>query len=129
MTEFAGWRGVKPGLSGWSGRGWNAGKGGLCRNPYALDRNPTRRSSDLGVATASNLCTAAIGTETDGSINGPSTVNGLVGIKPTVGLVSRAGLIPISHTQDSAGPMARSVRDAAILLSALAGVKIGRAHV
>src|SRR5262245_11634537 len=122
MTEFAGWRGVKPGLSGWCGRGWNAGKGGLCRNPYALDRNPGGSSSGSGVATAANLCSIAIGTETDGSINGPSTVNGLVGIKPTVGLVSRAGLIPISHTQDSAGPMARSVRDAAILLSALAGV-------
>ena len=122
MTEFAGWRGVKPGLSGWCGRGWNAGKGGLCRNPYALDRNPGGSSSGSGVATASNLCTVAIGTETDGSINGPSTVNGLVGIKPTVGLVSRSGLIPISHTQDTAGPMARSVRDAAIVLSALAGV-------
>ena len=122
MTEFAGWRGVKPGLSGWCGRGWNAGKGGLCRNPYALDRNPGGSSSGSGVATAANLCAVAIGTETDGSINGPSTVNGIVGIKPTVGLVSRAGLIPISHTQDSPGPMARSVRDSAILLSALAGV-------
>jgi amidase len=102
--------------SGWSGRG------GLTRNPYALDRNPCGSSSGSGAATSANLCAASIGTETDGSIVCPSSANGLVGIKPTVGLVSRAGIIPISHTQDSAGPMCRTVRDAAIVLSALAGV-------
>jgi amidase len=99
--------------SGWSGRG------GLTKNPYALDRNPCGSSSGSGAATSANLCAASIGTETDGSIVCPSSANGLVGIKPTVGLVSRAGIIPISHTQDSAGPMCRTVRDAAIVLSAL----------
>ena len=102
--------------SGWSGRG------GLTRNPYALDRNPCGSSSGSGAATSANLCAASIGTETDGSIVCPSSANGLVGIKPTVGLVSRAGIIPISHTQDSAGPMCRTVRDAAIVLGALVGV-------
>jgi amidase len=102
--------------SGWSGRG------GLTKNPYALDRNPCGSSSGSGAATSANLCAASIGTETDGSIVCPSSANGLVGIKPTVGLVSRAGIIPISHTQDSAGPMCRTVRDAAIMLSALVGV-------
>jgi amidase len=102
--------------SGWSGRG------GLTKNPYALDRNPCGSSSGSGAATSANLCAASIGTETDGSIVCPSSANGLVGIKPTVGLVSRAGIIPISHTQDSAGPMCRTVRDAAIVLSALVGV-------
>ena len=102
--------------SGWSGRG------GLTKNPYALDRNPCGSSSGSGVAVSANLCAAAIGTETDGSIVCPSSVNGIVGIKPTVGLVSRSGIIPISHTQDTAGPMCRSVQDAAIVLSALAGV-------
>ena len=102
--------------SGWSGRG------GLTRNPYALDRNPCGSSSGSGAATSANLCAASIGTETDGSIVCPSSANGLVGIKPTVGLVSRAGIIPISHTQDSAGPMCRTVRDAAIVLGALTGV-------
>jgi amidase len=102
--------------SGWSGRG------GLTRNPYALDRNPCGSSSGSGAATSANLCAASIGTETDGSIVCPSSANGLVGIKPTVGLVSRAGIIPISHTQDSAGPMCRTVRDAAIVLSALTGI-------
>lgn len=101
--------------SGWSGRG------GLTRNPYALDRNPSGSSSGSGVAVAANLCAAAVGTETDGSILSPASVNGLVGLKPTVGLVSRSGVIPISHSQDTAGPMTRTVRDAAILLSALAG--------
>lgn len=100
--------------SGWSGRG------GLTKNPYALDRNPCGSSSGSGAATSANLCAASIGTETDGSIVCPSSANGLVGIKPTVGRVSRAGIIPISHTQDSAGPMCRTVRDAAIVLSALA---------
>jgi amidase len=102
--------------SGWSGRG------GLTKNPYALDRNPCGSSSGSGASTSANLCAASIGTETDGSIVCPSSANGLVGIKPTVGRVSRAGIIPISHTQDSAGPMCRTVRDAAIVLSALIGV-------
>jgi len=102
--------------SGWSGRG------GLTRNPYVLDRNTSGSSSGSGVAVAANLCAAAVGTETDGSVISPSSINGIVGIKPTVGLISRAGVIPISHTQDTAGPMARTVRDAAILLGALAGV-------
>ncbi len=101
--------------SGWSGRG------GLTRNPYALDRNPCGSSSGSGVAVAANLCAVAVGTETDGSIVCPSSVCGIVGIKPTVGLVSRTGIIPISHSQDTAGPMARTVRDAAILLGVLAG--------
>lgn len=102
--------------SGWSGRG------GLTKNPYALDRNPCGSSSGSGVAVAANLCAIAIGTETDGSITAPASVNGIVGIKPTVGLVSRSGIIPISHSQDTAGPMARTVRDAAIVLSILAGI-------
>ncbi|HEY2943724.1 MAG TPA: amidase [Vicinamibacteria bacterium] len=101
--------------SGWSGRG------GQCRNPYALDRNPCGSSSGSGAAVSANLCAAAIGTETDGSIVCPSNANGLVGIKPTLGLVSRAGIIPIAHSQDTAGPMTRTVRDAAILLAAVAG--------
>jgi amidase len=102
--------------SGWSGRG------GLTKNPYALDRNPCGSSSGSGVAVAANLCAAAVGTETDGSVTSPASANGIVGIKPTVGLVSRSGIIPISHSQDTAGTMARTVRDAAILLGALAGV-------
>jgi amidase len=101
--------------SGWSGRG------GLTRNPYALDRNPSGSSSGSAAAVAANLCAVAVGTETDGSIISPSSVNGIVGIKPTVGLVSRSGVIPISVSQDTAGPMARTVRDAAILLTVLAG--------
>lgn len=101
--------------SGWSGRG------GLTRNPYALDRNPCGSSSGSGAAASANLSAGAIGTETDGSIVCPSSANGIVGIKPTVGLVSRAGVIPISHTQDTAGPMCRTVTDAAILLGALTG--------
>ncbi len=102
--------------SGWSGRG------GLTRNPYALDRNPCGSSSGSGAAVSANLSAIAIGTETDGSIVCPSSANGVVGIKPTVGLISRSGIIPISHTQDTSGPMCRTVRDAAILLGALAGV-------
>jgi amidase len=102
--------------SGWSGRG------GLTRNPWALDRNPSGSSSGSGAAVSANLCAVAVGTETDGSIVSPSSANGIVGIKPTVGLVSRRGVIPISDTQDTAGPMARTVRDAAILLGVLAGV-------
>ncbi len=102
--------------SGWSGRG------GLTKNPYALDRNPCGSSSGSGAGVSANLGALAIGTETDGSIVCPSSANGTVGIKPTVGLVSRSGIIPISHTQDGAGPMCRTVRDAAILLGALTGV-------
>jgi len=102
--------------SGWSGRG------GLTKNPYALDRNPCGSSSGTGASISANLVAAGIGTETDGSIVCPSSSNGLVGIKPTVGLVSRSGIIPISHSQDGAGPMCRTVRDAAILLGALTGV-------
>ena len=102
--------------SGWSGRG------GQARNPYVLDRNPCGSSSGSGAATSANFGVVAVGTETDGSIVCPSSANGLVGIKPTLGLVSRAGIIPIAHSQDTAGPMARTVTDAAILLTALAGV-------
>jgi len=102
--------------SGWSGRG------GLTRNPYALDRNPCGSSSGTGAGISANLAAVGIGTETDGSIVCPSSANGLAGIKPTVGLVSRSGIIPISHTQDGAGPMCRTLRDAAIVLSALTGV-------
>ena len=98
-----------------------SGRGGLTKNPYALDRNPSGSSSGSGVATAANLCAAAVGTETDGSIVSPSSINGLVGIKPTVGLVSRTGIVPIAHSQDTAGPMARTVADAAVLLEAMAG--------
>jgi amidase len=102
--------------SGWSGRG------GLTKNPYALDRNPCGSSSGSGAAASANLAAGTIGTETDGSIVCPSSSNGIVGIKPTVGLISRAGIIPISHSQDSAGPMCRTVTDAATLLGALTGV-------
>ncbi|MEX2152583.1 MAG: amidase [Gemmatimonadaceae bacterium] len=115
LSEWANFRSTKS-VSGWSGRG------GLTRNPYALDRNPCGSSSGTGVAIAANLAAVGVGTETDGSIVCPATATGLVGIKPTVGLVSRAGIIPISHTQDTAGPMARTVTDAAILLGALTGV-------
>ena len=114
LSEWANFRSSKS-SSGWSGRG------GQTKNPYALDRNPCGSSSGSGAAAAANLCAAAIGTETDGSVVCPSSANSLVGIKPTVGLVSRAGIIPISHSQDTAGPMARTVTDAAILLGALTG--------
>jgi amidase len=114
MSEWANIRSTRS-TSGWSGRG------GLTRNPYALDRNPSGSSSGSAAAIAANFAAVAVGTETDGSIVSPSSINGLVGIKPTVGLVSRDGVIPISHTQDTAGPMARSVADAAALLSALVG--------
>ena len=103
-------------VSGWSGRG------GLTKNPYALDRNACGSSSGTGAGISANLAAAGIGTETDGSIVCPSSSNGLAGIKPTVGLVSRSGIIPISHSQDGAGPMCRTLRDAAILLGALTGV-------
>ena len=115
LSEWANFRSTHS-SSGWSGRG------GQAKNPYVLDRNPCGSSSGSGGAVAANLCAAAIGTETDGSIVCPSSANGIVGIKPTVGLVSRSGIIPISHTQDTAGPMTRTVRDAAILLNALAGI-------
>jgi len=115
LSEWANFRSTRS-SSGWSGRG------GQCRNPYVLDRNPCGSSSGSGVAASANLAAVAIGTETDGSVVCPSSANGIVGIKPTVGLVSRAGVIPISHTQDTAGPMARTVRDAAIVLGVIAGV-------
>src|SRR5574341_649244 len=115
LSEWANFRG-KRSISGWSSRG------GLTRNPYALDRSASGSSSGSAVAVAASLCAAAVGTETDGSIVSPASANGIVGIKPTVGLVSRAGIIPIAHSQDTAGPMARTVRDAAILLGALTGV-------
>jgi amidase len=114
LSEWANFRSTHS-TSGWSSRG------GQTRNPYALDRNPCGSSSGSAVAVAANLCAAAVGTETDGSITCPSNVNGIVGIKPTLGLVSRAGIIPIAHSQDTAGPMARTVADAALLLAALAG--------
>lgn len=117
-TNLSEWANIR---SSHSTSGWSA-RGGLTRNPYALDRNPCGSSSGSGVAVATNMCAAAIGTETDGSIVCPSSANCLAGIKPTVGLVSRAGIIPISHTQDGAGPMARTVQDAAILLGVLTGV-------
>lgn len=122
MSEWAGWKSFSRGTSGWSGRGWNGGKGGFCRNPYALDRVPGGSSSGSGVSTSANLAAAAIGSETDGSIVGPSSRNGIVGIKPTIGLLSRGGVIPIAHSQDSTGPMARTVRDAAIILGTMTGV-------
>src|SRR5690348_9855843 len=115
LSEWANFRSSKS-SSGWSGRG------GQTLNPYVLDRNPCGSSSGSGAAVAANLCIAGIGTETDGSVVCPSSANSLVGIKPTVGLVSRAGIIPISHSQDTAGPMARTVRDAALILGALTGV-------
>jgi amidase len=115
LSEWANFRSTRS-SSGWSGRG------GQCRNPYALDRNPCGSSSGSGAATSANLCAASIGSETDGSIVCPSSGNGIVGIKPTLGLVSRSGIIPIAHSQDTAGPMARTVADAAALLSAIAGV-------
>ena len=117
-TNLSEWANIRSShaTSGWSGRG------GLTKNPYALDRNPSGSSSGSAVAVAASLCAAAVGTETDGSIVSPATANGIVGIKPTVGLLSRSGIIPISHTQDTAGPMARTVTDAAILLGVLAGI-------
>jgi len=115
MSEWANFRSSNS-TSGWSGRG------GQTRNPYALDRNPSGSSSGSAVAVSADLCVVAVGTETDGSIMSPSSICGIVGVKPTVGLVSRTGVIPISASQDTAGPMARTVRDAAILLGVLAGV-------
>ena len=117
-TNLSEWANIRSShsTSGWSGRG------GLTKNPYALDRNPCGSSSGSGVAVAASLGAAAVGTETDGSVVCPSSANGIAGIKPTLGLLSRSGVIPISHSQDTPGPMARTVRDAAILLTALAGV-------
>jgi amidase len=113
LSEWANFRSSRS-SSGWSGRG------GQCRNPYVIDRSPCGSSSGSGVAVSANLCAIAVGTETDGSVICPSSLNGIVGIKPTVGLVSGAGIVPISHTQDTAGPMARTVADAAALLAAMA---------
>ncbi len=115
LSEWANFRGEKS-ISGWSGRG------GQTRNPYALDRNTSGSSSGSAAAVAANFCVVAVGSETDGSIVSPASVCGLVGIKPTIGLVSRMGIIPISASQDTAGPMARTVRDAALLLEAMAAV-------
>ena len=117
LSEWANFRSTRS-TSGWSGRG------GQVRNPYALDRNPCGSSSGTGSGVSANLAAVGIGTETDGSILCPSSMCGLVGIKPTVGLVSRRGIIPISSTQDTAGPMCRTVADAAILLSAIAGTDL-----
>jgi amidase len=114
LSEWANFRSSHS-SSGWSGRG------GQTRNPYALDRTPSGSSSGSAVAVSANLCAIAVGTETDGSIVSPASINGIVGLKPTVGLVSRGGIVPISHSQDTAGPLARSVRDAALLLGVMAG--------
>ncbi|HTQ00681.1 MAG TPA: amidase [Casimicrobiaceae bacterium] len=115
LSEWANFRSSRS-TSGWSGRG------GQTRNPYALDRNTSGSSSGSGAAVAADLCAIAVGTETDGSIVSPASICGVVGIKPTVGLVSRSGIVPIAHSQDTAGPMTRSVADAAVLLSAMTGV-------
>ena len=115
LSEWANFRGERS-SSGWSGRG------GQTNNPYVLDRNPSGSSSGSAVGVSANFCAVAVGTETDGSIVSPSSICGVVGIKPTVGLVSRSGIIPISCSQDTAGPMARTVTDAAILLGALTGI-------
>ncbi|MBI4908535.1 MAG: amidase [Acidobacteria bacterium] len=112
MSEWANFRSTHS-VSGWSARG------GQARNPYALDRNPSGSSSGSAVAVAASLCAAALGTETDGSVISPSAMNGLVGLKPTVGLLGASGIIPISHSQDTAGPMARSVRDLALIMAGL----------
>jgi amidase len=115
LSEWANFRSTRS-SSGWSSRG------GRTSNPYVLNRNPSGSSSGSGVSVSANLCVVSVGTETDGSITAPASCNGVVGMKPTVGLVSRSGIIPISATQDTAGPMARTVRDAAILLGAMTGV-------
>lgn len=115
LSEWANFRSTHS-SSGWSSRG------GQTKNPYILDHNPCGSSSGSGVAVAANLCTVAVGTETDGSVTCPASVNGIVGLKPTVGLLSRSGIIPISATQDTAGPMGRTVKDVAYLLAAMVGV-------
>ena len=114
LSEWANFRSTRA-TSGWSCRG------GQTRNPYALDRNPSGSSSGSAVAVAANFCSVAIGTETDGSLISPAQINSIVSLKPTCGLISRSGIIPIAHSQDTAGPMARNVTDAAILLGALVG--------
>ena len=114
LSEWANFRGNRS-ISGWSGRGLQT------NNPYFLDQNPCGSSSGSGVSVSANLAAAAVGTETNGSIICPANTNGIVGIKPTLGLISRSGIIPIAHTQDTAGPMARTVSDAAILLRAMVG--------
>jgi amidase len=120
LSEWANYRSSHS-TSGWSGRG------GQTHNPYALDRNPSGSSSGSGAAVAASLCAAAVGTETDGSVVSPSSMCGIVGIKPTLGLIPGAGIVPISHRQDTAGPMARTVTDAALLLGALTGASYGQA--
>jgi amidase len=120
LSEWANYRSSHS-TSGWSGRG------GQTHNPYALDRNPSGSSSGSGAAVAASLCAAAVGTETDGSVVSPSSMCGIVGIKPTIGLIPGAGIVPISHRQDTAGPMARTVTDAALLLGALTGASYGQA--
>src|SRR5207248_3254892 len=115
LSEWANFRSAHA-SSGWSGRG------GQTKNPYVLDRNPCGSSSGTGAAVAANLAAIGIGTETDGSVVCPANANSLVGIKPTLGLISRAGIVPIAHSQDTAGPMCRTVTDAAILLGALTGI-------
>ena len=116
-TNLSEWANIRSShsISGWSG------VGGLVKNPYALDRNTCGSSSGTGAAIAASLAAVGVGTETDGSITCPSALNGLVGLKPTVGLVSRTHIVPISHSQDTAGPMGRSVEDVALLLTAMAG--------
>lgn len=114
LSEWANFRSTHS-VSGWSSRG------GQTRNPYALDRNPCGSSSGSAVAVAANLCMVAVGTETDGSIICPAQTNGIIGLKPTLGLISRSGIIPIAHSQDTAGPMGRCVEDVAILLGAMTG--------
>jgi len=114
LSEWANFR------SSHSSSGWSS-RGGQTKCPYILDHNPCGSSAGSGAAVAANLCTVAVGTETDGSVTCPASVNGIVGLKPTVGLVSRSGIIPISSTQDTAGPMGRTVKDVAILLGAMAG--------
>ncbi|MDQ3322574.1 MAG: amidase family protein, partial [Acidobacteriota bacterium] len=114
LSEWANFRSTKS-ISGWSGRG------GQTNNPYILDKNPCGSSSGSGVAISANLAAVAVGTETNGSIICPATRSGVVGVKPTLGLISRSGIIPIAHTQDTAGPMTRTVADAAILLGILVG--------
>jgi amidase len=114
LSEWANFRSTHS-SSGWSARG------GQTRNPYALNRTPSGSSSGSAVAVAANLCAVAVGTETDGSIVSPASVNGIVGLKPTVGLISRSGIVPIAHSQDTAGPLARTVRDVALLFGAMSG--------
>jgi len=122
LSEWANFRSER------SSSGWSA-VGGQCHNPYVLDRNPCGSSSGSAVVVAANLCAAAIGTETDGSIACPSSISGIVGIKPTHGLVDGDGIVPVSHTLDTAGPMARTVADAATMLAAIAGTAPSRAPV